>query len=231
MKPKTGLLLAGVFAAGCVLGVVLTRLNQSQPAVASTTGTNISDARAQRTSIRTSGQQNVVANPDYLTALEAISGMPRDKRWDKLREIARSVPAGEEAAALTAAHKLLNFHELSNFRWNLIQAWAERDYRAVIAYSETLKDRNERNQAQQAGLFEWAKADPEGALAWLESQPRGQNRQMLQGAIIRGIAQNDPEKALQQLEGAGLGERRWIRNEIISALAETKPQIAAELAL
>src|SRR5688572_4237273 len=233
MKGKTFLALALVFAAGAVLGAVIARSTISpRPSETSQVSSTSKTSSARKTNFGSATNRSAAAfSMNYLAELRAINGSPRHKRWELIRDIAKSVPPGEEAAAIAAAQKELNYQEASNFRWNILQTWAERDHQAVLAYSSTLKNRNDRSGAQQSALTEWAKTDVDAALAWVKEQPPGQQRQLLEAAVLRGLAQSDPERALEKLEGANLGERRWVRNEIITALAETKPQLAAELAL
>src|SRR5204863_6502739 len=101
----------------------------------------------------------------------------------------------------------------------------------VLVFGEKLKNRNERMQAISSALTEWARKSPDEALAYVESNAKGSERQQFYAAALRRIAENNPQKALELLNQIPSYERRYIRNEVITALAESDPKAAAEIAL
>lgn len=125
---------------------------------------------------------------DFESSLRQANSGPMRKRWDKLRDLAKSVAPGDERNALTLAEKILPRQEWWNFRYALLEKWAERDPQAVLAYGQSLKSRNDRQQAISTALTGWARQDPDAALAWVERQPRGQERQNFLSSALQGIA-------------------------------------------
>ncbi len=167
----------------------------------------------------------------FESRLRKVSSGPMRKRWDNLRDLAKSVAPGDEANALAIAEKILPRQEWWNFRYSLLEKWAEREPQAVLAYGQSLKSRNDRQQAISTALSAWARLDPDAALAWVEKQPRGQERQNFLSSALQGVAEADPKKAMEKLNNAPFYQQRWIRGQIINTLAESDPKAAAELAL
>src|SRR5215471_287217 len=163
--------------------------------------------------------------------LHKLNSVSWRKKWEQARDLARSISPRDSSNALVIAEKILPRQEWYNFRYQVLQKWAEADPLAVLAYGQSLKNRSDRQQAISQALQEWAKRDPDAALAWVDRQPRGQERQNFLGSALQGLAEGDPNKALEKLNGAPVYQRRWIRDQIINTLAESDPKQAAELAL
>ena len=168
---------------------------------------------------------------DFATQLRKLSSASWRRKWEQARDLARSIPPQDASNALATAEKILPRQEWYNFRYQLLQKWAEADPQAVLAYGQSLKNRNDGQQAISTALQEWAKREPEAALAWVEKQPLGQQRQNFLSAALQGLAEEDPKKALERLNSVPNSQRRWIRDQIIQTLAQTDPKQAAELAL
>src|SRR5262245_17249548 len=80
---------------------------------------------------------------EFEMRLRAMTSLPIRKRWDHLRDLARSVAAVDATNALKQAEIILPPQEWSNFRYYLLESWAETDPEAVLAYGQSLKNRND----------------------------------------------------------------------------------------
>ena len=169
---------------------------------------------------------NVYYAPDLAALLRAA----RNNYW-KVRDIARSIPITEATNALQIARAILAYQEFGNFRHALLESWGERDPHSLLAYGLSLKSRNDRNGAVSAALRELGRTDPDRAMEFIQNLPPGQDRQQFWSAALQGLAQTNPEAAMEKLNSARPYERRWIRDQIITQMAEKDPKGAAELAL
>ena len=87
----------------------------------------------------------------------------------------------------------------------ILQAWAERDPGAAIAY---IQDQGGDDFERETVLGSWAAIDPQGAMAWaMEAQDEGQVNNWVLGAL-RGVAEGDPELAKTFLAGMEASETR-----------------------
>ena len=224
---RTSILLIAALVAGAAGGYLAGR-NTTPPRTQTSSSTNAVVASHQRgRSNRAVADQTDSApfQPDELAAqLRKLSSVSWRKRWEQARDIARSILPKDASNALAMAEKILSRQEWYNFRYQVLQKWAEADPLAVLAYGQSLKNRSE-------ALQEWGKREPDAAMAWAEKQPRGQERQNFLSAVLNGLAEGDPAKALEKLNNAPFYQRRWIRDQIIDTLAQTDPKQAAELAL
>ncbi len=236
MKPQ-GILIVGAVLLGLAVGYGVGKFSgaaKTPLAVSNTTGT-APHARAGFAFGKTAGSNTAAAAHTELATLESelrrISSGPSRKRWEALQTLARSISAADAPKALQIADKVLGRNEYWNFRYYLLQHWAEQDPMAVLAYGESLKNRQERTQAITQALSEWARKDPNAALAYVEKTVMGSERQQFYAAALRGVAESDPQKALELLNQIPPYQRRFVRGEVINALAESDPKAAAEISL
>ncbi len=231
---RTSILLIAALVAGAAGGYLAGR-NTTPNRTQTSSSTNVVAASHQKgRPVRPVADQADPApfQPDDLAAqLRKLSSVSWRKRWEAARDLARSISPKDASNALAMAEKILPRQEWYNFRYQVLQKWAEADPAAVLAYGQSLKNRSDRQQAISQALQEWGKREPEAAMAWAEKQPRGQERQSFLSAVLNGLAESDPAKALEKLNNAPFYQRRWIRDQIIDTLAQTDPKQAAELAL
>jgi hypothetical protein len=137
MNAKAVILACALFVAGWAVGA-LTRggTRQRQASVASETTSARGLASSEKaTSARVRTMAAAQVPESFEAQLQAIMAMPRQKRWNRIRDAAKSVAPGDEMSALAIAERILSRQEMQNFRWNLAEIWAERDYKGLLAYS------------------------------------------------------------------------------------------------
>src|SRR5215467_2215343 len=71
---------------------------------------------------------------DLAVQLRKLSTVSWRKKWEQARDLARSISIGDSSNALVIAEKILPRQEWYNFRYQLLQKWAEADPLAVLAY-------------------------------------------------------------------------------------------------
>jgi len=72
--------------------------------------------------------------PDDLAAqLRKLNSVSWRKRWEQARDIARSISPKDASNALAMAEKILSRQEWYNFRYQVLQKWAEAEPLAVLA--------------------------------------------------------------------------------------------------
>jgi len=87
----------------------------------------------------------------------------------------------------------------------ILQAWAERDPGAAIAY---IQDNEGNDWERETVLGTWATSDPQGAIAWaLAAEDEGRINNWVLGAM-RGVAATNPELARDFLVSMEAGETR-----------------------
>src|SRR4051812_1993916 len=138
------------------------RQTAPQRVIATTNSVEVSSSSAnkgllvKRVNAKTEPELNA---EDFTSRLRAAAAAPTNKRWQLLRDLARSVSPKDAPRALAIAEKILRQNEFYNFRYNVLEVWAENDPKAVLAYAETLKSRMDRNAAFTAALTGLGKID------------------------------------------------------------------------
>src|SRR5262245_27918350 len=219
MKPRTSLvssllliilgLLAGYTFEHVRQFRVRTAANERQENVTSNKVEQASVRKLVRHAADTSKAAQRFSETVFTNQLSAILKMPQRKRWQELRDLARSIFPSDATRALGLAEKAMPRNEYWNFRWSLLERWAEQDHASVLTYAQSLKNRQERTMAISSALTEWARQDPDAALAYVEKLPKGFDRQQYYSATLRGLGEASPQKATEMLNKAPMYERRW----------------------
>ena len=138
-------------AVGAVAGFVVAKHTTSPPPAQSVSVTDAPAPRQPKPRLlagQTPGPASAALEPaDFETRLRQLASGPSRKRWERLRDLASSVAPEDARQALTLAEKILPRQEWGNFRYNLLQKWAEADPQAVLNYGLGLKSRNDRQNA------------------------------------------------------------------------------------
>ena len=174
MNSRFAVVAAVALGAG-VVGFFAGRKTVSSPSPANVSSQNSIEATAVRPKTASpANAERAVAKfdaADFEARLKKFKSLTWRRRWDQLRDLARSVSSGDETNALALAEKNLPYQEWMNFRYGLIEFWAERSPKEVLAYGQGLKNRGERQNAISQALTGWARQEPDAALAWAEKQP------------------------------------------------------------
>ena len=159
MSTRNWLSVGGAIVLGAAVGFLGGRksapVQKSNGPIAENSGEKLRPAR-QKKSVdgdETRAVSQALSSTDFETELKKISSGPSRKRWERMRDLARSVSPADATNALALAEKILPRQEWWNFRHNLLEKWAESDPQAVLAYGQTLKSRNDRRQAISTALM------------------------------------------------------------------------------
>ncbi|HYE32076.1 MAG TPA: hypothetical protein VEH27_11650 [Methylomirabilota bacterium] len=172
-----------------------------------------------------------VAASSPVEVFRSIRMASNSRRWERLREAARSMPAGQEEAWILEAKQQLTRQEYQQFRQQALGAWAERDPQAALAFSSAMANAQERRSAVGVVLAGWAQNDAAGVAEWLRALPESADKGRWHASALPSIAESDPDLALSLLDNVQASERGGIRSQIVTALAERDPARAAELSL
>src|ERR1051325_4158715 len=226
-------------AAGFLAGRNAAHRNTSVDAAAAQT-INQAEARpgtaARRNKNENAGERTAPARPAFDAAdleaqlKKAASGSWR-KRWERIQDLAKSLSPADATNALALAEKVLGQNEFWTFRYQVFEKWADADPQALLAYGQSLKSRNDRQQAISSALTEWAHTDADAAMAWVDKLPRGQERRDFLSSVLQGLAENDPKRALEKINSLPMYQRQYVRGQVIEAMAEKDPKAAATMAL
>jgi len=162
--------------------------------------------------------------------LKAVMRDHPSRRWIRLSDLARSVPAAESVAAIGTGNAVLPAGLRDNFRFQVLERWAETDPMAVLEYGQGLHDRNERNQALRPAVIEWARRDANAALEWVQKLPPGSERRDLMFGAIHGLAEVDPAGAMSRIDTLPSQQRIEARRAVLMSIAEVDPLRAAQMA-
>jgi hypothetical protein len=181
--------LAAAIAGGT--GYQLGRRRPSPPSsgtpAAATSGLGTLPTPSRPIPARTNNPSAATATGSIEVRLRAVLREHPSRRWIRLSDIARSVKPAEAMEAIAAGNAILPAGMRENFRFQVLEHWAEVDPMAVLEYAQSLRDRNERTQALRPAVIEWARRDAAGALEWVQKLPAGSERRELLVAAIHGL--------------------------------------------
>src|SRR4051812_5673351 len=170
MKTRASWFLATLLLCGASLtaGYLAGRRPPPSPPAADGVSTAASAGAARRIETPDAAGKSSAPGPSLEQQLKAALNSPYAKRWNKFRDIARTVDPAHALEALALAEKILPRNEFSTFRYGLYDSWAERDPRGLLAYGASLKNRQDRNTALSAALGELGRIDSAAALQWVD---------------------------------------------------------------
>ena len=172
------------------------------------------------------------AGSDLAEQLRAALKLPQNqRRWRLLNRIALGLDVRQTPTHLDIARQVLPRDQYYNFRWMLVERWAESEPATVLAWAQNLTRPDERNGAIYMALTELARKDPDAAMAWMDKVTSGTKREMWLPALIAGMGEADIERAMALMEKLPKHQQAGVRHAIIESLAERDPQAAAEMAL
>ena len=135
-------------------------------------------------------------------ALNELKNAPQSTRWEKLRDLARSIDPALFPQALALVEKE-SLQYRGWYRTTLLGEWAKVDARAALAYAQAVKGTQERVGAVITVARVWAEVDATSALAWVQQLPEGQLRRSAMDTVVNQLAEQDPERALELFETMG----------------------------
>jgi len=140
---------------------------------------------------------------------------------------AESDPAGAFEQALELEDREARETALSL----IVRTWAEADPEAAFARVRQLDDGRLRNAVMAPATHAWAKQDPEGLWAAAGREDNQRLRTQMQTAALGTLVAEDTDRALELAAGLPASARQGAYYSMLSRLAQTAPERAADAVL
>lgn len=139
-----------------------------------------------------------------------------------MKKLGASWGASDPAAALAFAGEQRGQGAIQ-FAGSVMQAWAQRDFKAALAHVNGQTDAITRAQLGVPLVESWAKTDPQAALVWANGNLKGEARANAAGSIVKSMAATDRDAAAEFIAGLepGGGKDRAV-NELIQTWLDDK---------
>src|SRR5262249_12320234 len=145
MIPRTWVLVGVALACGGATGFLVSQhLPVTKTAPANTATNTLSvPKRLPPTPLASEVPTDGLNTADLESRLRALLSCPGRKKYQRVNELARSIPLADTTNALGLAEKILPRQDFWTFRYTLLEKWAESDPQAVLAFGQSLKNRSE----------------------------------------------------------------------------------------
>ncbi|MBL9174403.1 MAG: hypothetical protein JNL10_12765, partial [Verrucomicrobiales bacterium] len=140
MNPRILTLALVCLVAGAAGGWMAARNPAAPSSPAATTASHPAPAATDAATPRRSAP-GPSSNADLAERLRTLMAQPPNRRWRALGELVVTLDTAQTAANLEIARRILPREQYFQFRWQLVERWAENDPMAVLAWGEKLTSR------------------------------------------------------------------------------------------